>query len=44
MMSVLRKGCKHTSSTNEFGLHNNGLQYKTCMTCRNNKLKEEPTK
>ena len=42
MMSVLGKGCKKTKDHNEFGLNNNGSQYKTCMKCRDNKLKEEP--
>ena len=39
-MSVFCKGCRKTKDNEEFGLKDNGNQYKTCMKCRNKKHKE----
>ena len=41
-MSVFCNGCRQTADTDEFGVNNNGSQYKTCMKCRNKTHKEEP--
>ena len=39
-MSVLCKGCRKTKVNEDFGLKDNGTQYKTCLTCRNKKIKK----
>ena len=39
-MSVLCKGCRKTKINEDFGLKDNGTQYKTCITCRNKKIKK----
>ena len=39
-MSVLCKGCRKTKVNEDFGLKDNGTQYKTCITCRNKKIKK----
>ena len=33
-MSVYCKGCKKTEDNEDFGIKNNGTQYKTCVRCR----------
>ena len=38
-MSVLCKGCRKTKVNEDFGLKDNGTQYKTCIKCRNKKIK-----
>ena len=38
-MSVLCKGCRKTKVNEDFGLKDNGNQYKTCIKCRNKKIK-----
>jgi len=38
-MSVLCKGCRKTKVNEDFGLKTDGNQYKTCIKCRNNKIK-----
>ena len=39
-MSVLCKGCRKTKVNEDFGLKDNGTQYKTCIQCRNKKIKK----
>ena len=39
-MSVLCKGCRKTKVNEDFGIKDNGTQYKTCITCRNKKIKK----
>jgi len=38
-MSVLCKGCRKTKVNEDFGLKTDGNQYKTCIKCRNKKIK-----
>ena len=33
-MSIYCKGCKTTKDNEDFGIKNNGTQYKTCVRCR----------
>jgi len=33
-MSAFCKGCKKTKNNEDFGMKNDGSQYKTCVTCR----------
>ena len=40
-MSIYCKGCKKTKDNEDFGIKNNGTQYKTCDTCINNKKQSE---
>ena len=39
-MSVFCKGCRKTKVNEGFGLKDNGTQYKTCIQCRNKKIKK----
>ena len=39
-MSVFCKGCKKTKNNEDFGMKNNGSQYKTCVKCRERKQKQ----
>ena len=39
-MSVFCKGCRQTEVNEGFGLKTDGNQYKTYITCRNNKIKK----
>ena len=39
-MSVFCKGCRKTKDNEEFGLKTDGNHYKTCMKCRNKKIKK----
>ena len=39
-MSVFCKGCKKTKNNEDFGMNNNGSQYKTCVKCRERKQKK----
>ena len=39
-MSVFCKGCKKTKNNEDFGMKNNGSQYKTCVKCRERKQKK----
>ena len=38
-MSVFCKGCRKTKVNEDFGLKTDGNQYKTCIKCRNKKIK-----
>ena len=40
IMSVFCKCCRKTKDNEEFGLKTDGNQYKTCMKCRNKKIKK----
>ena len=39
-MSVFCKGCRKTKVNEDFGLKDNGAQYKTYGKCRNKKVKK----
>jgi len=39
-MSVFCKGCRKTKVNEDFGLKDNGTQYKTCVKCRSRKIKK----
>ena len=39
-MSVLCKGCRKTKVNEDFGIKDNGTQYKTCIKCRSKKIKK----
>ena len=43
-MSVFCKGCKKIKDNEDFGIKNNGSQYKTCMKCRERKHKKTEEK
>ena len=43
-MSVFCKGCKKVKDNEDFGITNNGSQYKTCMKCRERKHKNTEDK
>ena len=38
-MSVFCKGCKKTKDNEDFGIKENGAQYKTCVVCRDDDRK-----
>ena len=38
--SVFCKGCRKTKFNENFGIKDNGTQYKTCIQCRSKKIKK----